>query len=74
MRQAILTRWLSMTDHRPTRIKATCAAGSVTLDWDDGLDISANHRAAACALLRKLDWVDWTYHGGVLTIMLAEEY
>jgi hypothetical protein len=56
MRQAIVTRFLGPTDKRDPRVKATAYAGSVTLDWNDSLDIDANHQAAANALADKFDW------------------
>jgi hypothetical protein len=66
MRQAITTRWHGPTDRLDARVKATCQAGSVTLVWDSNLGIAENHICAAEALLRKVGWLDATYHGGVL--------
>lgn len=57
--QCITTRTLPPTDRREQRVKATCAAGTVTLPWADNLDPPANHRAAARALQDK---VGWGYH------------
>ena len=54
--QAIITRYIGPTDHRGSRVKACCQAGSVTLGWDDALGPDENHDAAAVALARKLGW------------------
>jgi len=56
MLQAITTKYLGPTDHRGSRIKARCAAGSVTVPWDYALNADANHVAAARALCEKLQW------------------
>lgn len=57
--QAIRTIKLAPTNTRGARIKATAAAGSITVAYDHSLrrDLEANHRAAAEALARKLDWL-----------------
>ena len=54
--QAIVTKYLGPTNFRGSRVKATCAAGSLTLSWDDALDVDGNHDAAALALATKLGW------------------
>ena len=54
--QAIQTKYLSATNSRGSRIKATCAAGSVTIDYPHELSGQAVHRAAALALVKKLGW------------------
>lgn len=51
--QAIQTSFLSPTNHRPSRIKAQCDRGSVTVAWNYGLSVEENHRAAASALCAK---------------------
>lgn len=56
MRQAIETKYFGPTNHRGARVKASAQAGSVTIPWDDALDVVANHAAAARALIRKYDW------------------
>ena len=56
MLAAIETKFIPCTDHRPSRVKATCQAGSLTLSWNDALDVARNHRAVAEALARKLNW------------------
>jgi len=56
--QAIETKYLGPANVRGSRVKATCEAGSVTLEWDDGLDADGNHDAAARALIVRLGWND----------------
>ena len=65
MLQAITTKYLSPTNTRGTRVKATAAAGSVTVSWDHALNDRQNHTAAAHALARKLEW-EGLYVGGGL--------
>ena len=61
--QAIVTKYLSPTNVRGARVKATAAAGSVTLHWDHALNSEDNHTAAAKALANKYNWPgEW--HGG----------
>jgi hypothetical protein len=69
MRQAITTKYLGPTNHRGSRVKATAQAGSITLGWDDALDVAANHARAALALANKFGWAMGAldrYHGGAL--------
>lgn len=54
--QAIQTKYLGPTNNRGSRVKATAAAGSVTVSWDYALNQCDNHRAAAKALCDKLRW------------------
>ncbi len=67
--QAIVTKYLNPTATKGGaggRIKATCAAGSVTLPVDPALTEMGQHGAAAMALVRKLDWTPGNsplYHG-----------
>ena len=63
--QAIITRYHGAGNVKGSRIKATASAGSVTLQWDDGLSSDANHIAAATALARKFDWAGEWYTGGL---------
>lgn len=55
-RQAITTRSLGPTQHRGARVVARCDAGTMTVAWDDGLDVWGNHRDAALTLARKMGW------------------
>ncbi len=52
--QAIRTVYLGPTNSRGSRIKATAAAGSVTVEYDYGA--RDPHAIAAQALLDKLGW------------------
>ena len=54
--QAITTKYAGPTNSRGSRIIAKCAAGSNTVAYDYALNIDANHRAAALALVAKLGW------------------
>jgi len=55
--QSISTRYLGPTDFRGSRVKAITSSGlSITISWDDALDLDGNHDAAAIALVRKLGW------------------
>lgn len=54
--QAIHTRFISPTNTRGSRYKATCEAGTLTLSADHALDSDANHLRAAQALITKLGW------------------
>ena len=63
--QAIQTRYLGPTNSRGSRIKATCAAGSITIPYPYELSGQACHRKAAEALVTKLGWND-SHYGGLL--------
>ena len=65
--QAITTKYLGPTDHRGTRVKATCAAGSLTVPWDYALNAPDNHAAAVMALADKLGWEGPWHLGGTKT-------
>lgn len=64
--QAIITKYLCPTNHRGSRIKASCQAGSLTIPWDNGLDIDGNHDAACASLLTALGWPAGRWVGGGL--------
>lgn len=61
--QAIRTVYLGPTNSRGSRIKATCAAGSVTVGYED--DAVCAHAVAAQALLDKLGWEGTMVSGGL---------
>lgn len=65
IRQAIQTRYHGPTDHRGSRVIASCQAKRITLDWDHALDTDQNHLAAAVALIEQLSWPG-VLTGGVL--------
>ncbi len=52
--QAIITRHLNPTNSRGARIKATCAAGSITIDYPHELTHDEPHKLAAGMLCAKL--------------------
>jgi hypothetical protein len=54
--QAITTKYLVATNTRGSRIKATCAAGSITIGYPHELSGMAVHAKAAKALVEKLGW------------------
>ncbi len=55
--QGIITKYLPVTNHRGSRIKAAAAAGSITVPYDHALNIENNHYAAAEALANKFGWL-----------------
>lgn len=65
--QAITTKYLGPTDRRGSRVKASCLAGHLTLEWDDRFNSDQNHAMAAMALAKKLDWTGnrYKFHDGV---------
>jgi hypothetical protein len=54
--QAIQTRFLGPTNNRGSRYKATCEAGTLTLESDHRLGSEENHVRVARALITKLGW------------------
>jgi hypothetical protein len=65
--QAIQTRYYGRPGNvRGARIKATVAAGSITVPYDQALAVAANHAAAAKALRDKLGWDERAMIGGSL--------
>ena len=63
--QAIITKYFGPTNSRGSRIKAQCAAGSVTIDYPYELSGMYCHAQAAKALIKKLGWND-AHYGGLL--------
>lgn len=59
--QAIVTKYLGPTDHRGSRVKAKCEAGTLTVSWDHALDADDNHYVAAKMLAERLGWVGPNY-------------
>lgn len=54
--QAITTKYIGPSNVKGSRVKATAAAGIVTLHWDNSLNSDDNHKMAAKALATKLGW------------------
>jgi len=63
--QAIQTKYMGPTNTTGSRIKATCATGSVTIDYPHELSGMDCHAKAAYALLAKMHW-DYKLVGGQL--------
>lgn len=61
--QAIITKYLPVTDRKSSRIKAVCERGSLTVTWDHALDVGENHRAACDALCARFDAEDKKKYG-----------
>lgn len=59
--QAITVKYLPATNHRGSRLKAECEAGSLTIDYPHELNHSDVWQAAADALVKKLGWTDPNY-------------
>jgi hypothetical protein len=57
--QAITTKYISATNTKGSRIKATCEAGSITISYPHELSGQDVHAAAAMALVRELGWDDY---------------
>ncbi|MCA8110244.1 hypothetical protein [Burkholderia cepacia] len=55
--QAITTKYLSPTDTKGPRIKASCDAGSAIIPYPYELSGDDAHASAAMALVRKLGWI-----------------
>jgi len=67
VRQSIQTHYIGPRNVRGSRVKAKASGGlSLTLEWDDALDMTENHRTAAMALARKLNWPGRWYVGGAV--------
>jgi len=64
--QAIQTKYIGPSNVKGSRIKAKCAAGSLTMSWDDALNPRANHQLAAEALAKKLGWSGLWCEGGLI--------
>ena len=62
--QAIETKYLRATNVRGARIKATAAAGSITIGYDYALNTDGAHKAAADALIAKMGWTGTFAQGG----------
>jgi hypothetical protein len=62
--QAIITRYVPATAHRPPRIVAACLSGRLTINYPDDVDdFQTAHRVAALALV---DAMGWQQHGDLL--------
>lgn len=62
--QAIETRYMRPTNTRGGRIKAVAWGGSVTVPYPHELSMEDAHRAAAQALIAKMEWTGDFAQGG----------
>lgn len=54
--QAIQTKYLGPTNYKGSRVKATCAAKTITMEWNHEINSEENHRSAAYMLTSVLRW------------------
>jgi hypothetical protein len=62
--QAIHVKYISATNTKGSRIKATASAGSLTISYPHELSGQAVYRKAAEALVKKLGW-NASYYSGL---------
>ena len=72
--QAIHVKYLPVTNTKGSRIKATCAAGSVTISYPHELSGQAVYRKAAEALADKLGWSNGNYGAMLVGCLLNGDY
>ncbi|TYL85599.1 hypothetical protein [Bradyrhizobium cytisi] len=63
--QAIITKYLPASNVKGSRIKASAAAGSITIHLDHALNAEGNHAKAAEVLANKLGWRGAWIMGGM---------
>jgi hypothetical protein len=63
--QAIVTKYHGPTDTRGSRISARAQVGRVYVPYDDALDSTENHKAAARALCERYGWKGTLVEGGL---------
>jgi hypothetical protein len=67
IRQAIVVKYLGPTNSRGSRYKATCDAGSITMDADQRYNAEENAINTALRLAHKLGWDKFSdFLGGAL--------
>lgn len=84
--QAIMTKYIGPTNHKPSRVKAYTEAfpRGVTVSWEYGAgnlssssDVEANHDRAAKAFIQKLgwhgNWVRGSTRDGYVYVCLSRE-
>lgn len=52
--QAVRTKYIPPTNHRGSRIKASCQSMTLTLEWEDGMGVEDNHVKACDELCRRM--------------------
>lgn len=65
--QAIITKYISPTNTKSSRIKAECGRGSITIPFDHSGDIESAHVSAASALCAKFVSEDVKRYGSQKT-------
>lgn len=55
--QAIRTQYFGPRAVKGSRMRASCAAKAITIEYDDALTADANHAAACRALMVRLGWI-----------------
>lgn len=63
--QAIRTHYLGPTDHKPSRIIATCSAKRIIRSRDTSLDLESSHAVVAHELRDLLKWNGKLVMGGL---------
>jgi hypothetical protein len=63
-RQAIETKYIGPGNVRGSRIKASCQAGSIIRDFDQGKSIDQRHADVAMELAAKFGWQDYRWVQG----------
>lgn len=52
-RQCIRTKYISCTNFRPSRVKARCERGHITVSWKYEMNVAENHAYAIRCLVEK---------------------
>ena len=64
--QAIQCKYIPASPTKPSRVKASCAAKTIILSWDDERNDKCNMIFAAKALVEKMNWRYGKWIGGML--------
>lgn len=59
--KAIITKYISPTNTRGSRISAACDAKRKVYNWDYSIGVEENHRQAAHLLITELGWYGERY-------------
>lgn len=63
--QAIVTTYFGPTGTKGSRVQAKAQAGTIYVEWDDGLNSYDNHAAAAQEYCRRKHWTGELAHGAL---------
>ena len=66
--QAIKTKYKMGNYYKPSKFKASCSEGSISIPFDYKFDYKENHKLAAHALLKKLG-----LNNNIVTVKLKKE-